>query len=137
MSNGRHVTRYAIKVDAKISKKYNYRVFFKNLGLLNVLLFLFLSGELSLNVIRDNGELANCVLVRLVPIASLDRATDLFVFNYDSICNFEEPNRGSCLLKILLQGLLFKFNGKEVRKKKNTVRAALTNKKVLPWQTHP
>ena len=78
--------------------------------------FFFYLGELSLNVIRDNGELANCVLVRLVPIASLDRATDLFVFNYDSICNFEEPNRGSCLLKILLQGLLFKFNGKEVRK---------------------
>ena len=99
-------------------------------------LFFYL-GELSLNVIRDNGELANCVLVRLVLIASLDRATDLFVFNYDSICNFEEPNRGSCLLKILLQGLLFKFNGKEVRKKKNTVRAALTNKEVLLWQTHP
>ena len=47
--------------------------------------FFFYLGELSLNVIRDNGELANCVLVRLVPIASLDRATDLFVFNYDSI----------------------------------------------------
>ena len=61
--------------------------------------FFFYLGDLSLNVIRDNGELANCVLVRLVPIASLDRATDLFVFNYDSICNFEEPNRGSCLLK--------------------------------------
>lgn len=102
VSNGCYVMCYVIKVDVKICKKYNFWVFFKNLGLLNVLLFFFFYfGELSLNVICDNGEFVNCVFVWLVFIVFLDCVIDFFVFNYDFICNFEELNRGFCFLKIL------------------------------------